>query len=130
MRTLLFILILLIGNTAFAQKTKLPLKGYDKIGAYNKKGWAKVEKVGKVGFIDRTGAEVIECIYDEIYPFERGRAKIVKAGKFGLVRESGEVFVEPKYDYIGPFVNGLAIIGLGTRRGLLDENGEEVVEVQ
>lgn len=130
MRTLLFVLILFAGNATFAQKTKIPPKGYDKIGAYNRKGWAKVEKAGKVGYIDKSGAEVIECIYDEIYPFERGRAKIVKAGKFGLVRETGEVFVEPKYDYIGPFVNGLAIIGLGTRRGLLDENGEEVVEVQ
>jgi hypothetical protein len=129
MRLALFTIILLTCNLLFAQKNKESLKGYDKIGPYNKKGWAKVEKSGKVGFIDRSGVEIIECIYDEIYPFEKGKAKIVKDGKFGLVHENGEVYIVPKYDYIGPFVNGLAIIGLGNKRGLLNEAGEEIVEV-
>jgi hypothetical protein len=129
MRLLIIFISLCIAQVSFAQKGKAPVKGYDKIGPYNKRGWAKVEKAGKVGFIDRTGVEVIECVYDEIYPFDKGRAKIVKAGKFGLVRETGEVYVEPKYDYIGPFVNGLAIIGLGNKKGLLNEDGEEVVEI-
>jgi hypothetical protein len=93
MRILLTLVTLLIASTTFAQKGgKAALKGYDKIYAYNKKGWAKVEKSGKVGFIDRTGAEVIECIYDEIYPFDKGKAKVVKNGKFGIVREDGSVF--------------------------------------
>jgi hypothetical protein len=131
MRLLLALLSLFIGYSAMAQKGgKAALKGYDKISTYNKKGWAKVEKAGKVGYIDRTGVEVIECIFDEIYPFEKGKAKVVKGGKFGLVRETGEVFVEPKYDYIGPFVNGLAIIAIKEKRGLLNESGEEVVEVE
>lgn len=131
MRILLTLLTLFIGYTAVAQKAnKAALKGYDKIYAYNKKGWAKVEKAGKVGYIDRTGTEVIECVYDEIFPFEKGKAKVMKGGKFGLVRESGEVFVEPKYDYIGPFVNGLAIVAVNSKRGLLNESGEEVVEVE
>ncbi len=129
MRLILMLLVTLIANTTFAQKGKTSIKGYDNIGPYNKKGWAKVERTGKVGYIDKSGAEVIECIYDEIFPFEKGRAKIVKNGKIGLVRETGEVFVEPKYDYIGPFVNGLAIIIVGTKKGLLNENGEEIVEV-
>jgi hypothetical protein len=130
MRYLLILFVALIANSTFAQKGKGPQKGYDNIGPYNKKGWAKVQRAGKVGYIDKSGVEVIECIYDEILPFEKGRAKIIKAGKIGLVRETGEVFVEPKYDYIGPFVNGLAIIVVGNKRGLLNENGEEVVEVE
>jgi hypothetical protein len=129
MRLILLLLVTLIANTSFAQKGKTPQKGYDHIGPYNKKGWAKVDRNGKVGYIDKSGVEVIECIYDEIFPFEKGRAKIIKAGKIGLVRETGEVFVEPKYDYIGPFVNGLAIIIVGTKKGLLNESGEEIVEV-
>jgi hypothetical protein len=130
MRLLFALLFLSIGLTASAQKDKVPGKGYDKIYPYNKRGWAKVEKAGKVGYIDRTGNEVIECIYDDIYPFEKGQAKVIKNGKFGLVRESGEIFVDPKYDYIGPFINGLAVISVGTRRGLLNEQGEEIVEVE
>lgn len=130
MRTLLTLITLFIATTGFAQKGKAAAKGYDKIYAYNKKGWAKVEKGGKVGYIDRTGAEVIECVYDEIYPFDKGKAKVVKNGKYGIVREDGSIFVEPKYDYIGPFVNGLAIVAIKDKRGLLNENGEEVVEVE
>lgn len=130
MRNLLIILLTLVSVSALGQKSKAGQKGYDKIGPYNKKGWARVEKAGKVGYIDRSGVEVIECIYDEVFPFEKGRAKLMKNGKYGLVRESGEVYVEPKYDYIGPFVNGLAIIAIGNKRGLLNENGEEVVEVE
>lgn len=127
-----FVLVFLLnGFLGMAQKAgKTPAKGYDKIHAYNKRGWAKVEKAGKVGYIDRSGVEVVECIYDEIYPFEKGRAKVLKNGKFGLVRESGEVYVEPKYDYIGPFVNGLAIVSIKNKKGLLNEAGEEVVEVE
>ncbi len=129
MKLVLLLTTMIISNLTFAQKGGA-LKGYDKIGPYNKKGWARVEKGGKVGYIDMSGTEVIECIYDEVYPFEKGRAKIVKNGKYGLVRETGEVYVEPKYDYIGPFVNGLAIISLKNKRGLLNEAGEEVVEVE
>lgn len=127
---LLCITLLVNTTTSFAQKNKAAIKGYDNIGPYNKKGWAKVERAGKVGYIDKSGVEVIECTYDEIFPFDKGRAKIVKNGKLGLVRETGEVFVDPKYDYIGPFVNGLAIVIIGSKRGLLNENGEEVVEVE
>lgn len=130
MRALFLAAILLFSANVFAQKNKPEPKGYDKIYPYNSRGWAKVEKAGKVGFIDRTGAEVIECIYDDILPFEKGRAKIVKAGKYGLVHETGEVFVDPKYDYIGPFINGVAIIAIAGKRGLLNEQGEEIVEVQ
>lgn len=130
MRYLVLICFALVTNFTLAQKNKAPQKGYDKIGPYNKKGWAKVERGGKVGYIDKSGVEVIECIYDDILPFEKGRAKIIKNGKIGLVRETGEVYVEPKYDYIGPFVNGLAIVIIGNKRGLLNENGEEVVEVE
>jgi len=131
MRIFLLILLAAFATTTFAQKkSKAPLKGYDKIYPYNNKGWAKVEKEGKVGYIDKSGAEVIECIYDEVYPFEKGRAKVLKNGKYGLVRETGELYVDPKYDYIGPFINGIAVIAILGKRGLLNEQGEEIVEVE
>ena len=71
MRYLLILFVALIANSTFAQKGKGPQKGYDNIGPYNKKGWAKVQRAGKVGYIDKSGVEVIECIYDEILPFEK-----------------------------------------------------------
>lgn len=131
MKIVFYLFLVLLSFSTIAQKSgKDGLKGYDKIYTYNKRGWAKVEKAGKVGYIDKAGVEVIECVFDEIYPFEKGRAKVLKNGKYGLVRETGEVFVEPKYDYIGPFVNGLAIIAVKNKKGLLNEVGEEIVEVE
>ena len=132
----LLISVIILSVPTFAQKPAAApkiasKKGYDIIHPYNKKGWAKVERDHKIGFIDRNGQEVVPCRYDEIYPYEKGLAKVLLNGKFGLITDvaDAEPLVEPKYDYIGPFKNGLALVALNGRRGLINEKGEEVVEL-
>jgi hypothetical protein len=133
LRSLFIACILLCTLHVSAQKNggkvTTPKKGYDVIHPYNKKGWARVERDKKIGYIDRAGTEVVPCRYDDIYPYEKGIAKVLLDAKFGLITDVAEAepLVEPKYDYIGPFKNGLALVSLGGRRGLIDLEGKEVV---
>ena len=132
MKNILLLTLLVLSFSAFAQKKNhKPTQGYDKIYPYKESAAgriARVEKLGKVGYIKDDGSELVPCKYDNIYPWEKGRAKVEIAHKFGFIREAdGEEYIVVKYDYIGPFKNGLAIISNLGRRGLINEAGEEVV---
>jgi hypothetical protein len=130
-----FILVLFSILTALgvsAQKKKDAL-GYDKIYPYkNSAGGriAKVEKNGKQGYIKDDGTEHVPCVYDNIFPWEKGVAKVQIGKKYGFIKEEdGEEFIPVKYEYIGTFKNGLAVISNGGRRGLINEEGEEIVPI-
>ncbi len=122
-KSVLILFFIVIGGFAFAQRgSQKMLKGYDAIHPF-KNGRAKVEKGGKVGFINMEGEEVIPPIYDAIYPFEKGLAKVEKGGLFGMINEQGEVLLDPVYDYIGPNKNTLVIVTRMGKRGLCKITG-------
>lgn len=56
-----------------------------------------VNKKGKVGFVDKNGAEVIKCAYESAYPFSGGYAIVTKSGKSGIIDERGKVVLPLKY---------------------------------
>lgn len=51
-----------------------------------------VNKKGKVGFVDKNGAEVIKCAYESAYPFSGGYAIVTKSGKSGIYNPQNEMF--------------------------------------
>lgn len=121
--TLILILFCTVGFTAHAQrKNSKVMKGYDAIYPF-KNGRAKVEKAGKVGYINLEGEEVIAPLYDAIYPFDRGVAKVENLGKFGIINEEGEILLDPIYEYIGPNRNSLVIVTRDGKRGLVKITG-------
>lgn len=62
--------------------------------------WYMVEKRnGKVGFIDKKGAVVVSCIYDDASKlFYTNVALVCKDGKWGCVNRSGKVIVPCEYE--------------------------------
>ena len=44
-------------------------------------GLARVNKDGKLGFIDKTGKEVIPCVYDYVYAFHDGFVQVINDGE-------------------------------------------------
>lgn len=129
-KSVLILLFLVVGGFVHAQRgNQKMLKGYDAIYPF-KNGRAKVEKGGKVGFINMEGEEVIPPIYDAIYPFEKGLAKVEKAGLFGMINEQGEILLDPIYDYIGPNKNTLVIVTRMGKRGLCKITGNTPDEVE
>lgn len=63
-----------------------------------------VNKKGKVGFVDKNGAEVIKCAYESAYPFSGGYAIVTKSGKSGIIDERGKVVLPLKYTSIMPLL--------------------------
>ncbi len=86
-----------------------------------------VDKKGKVGFVDKTGAEVIKCQYESAYPFENGYAIVSKGGKSGIIDASGKVVLPLKYNSISSWTKDLYLIKSGKVQGLARKNGDIVL---
>lgn len=123
----LILSFLSVGVFAQHKSKNKVVKGYDAIYPF-KNGKAKVEKGGKVGYINVSGEEFIPCKYDAIYPFELGKAKVERNGKFGFINEAGEEVIEAKFDYIGPFKNGRAIVRYDGKLEVIDTEGNVLTE--
>ncbi len=97
---------------------------------------AVVKKDGKCGYIDKTGKEVVECKYDDVYSFSEGMAVVKKDGKYdydwkcGYIDKTGKEVVECKYDFASNFSEGMAIVRKDEKYGFIDKTGKEVVECQ
>ncbi|OFX37723.1 MAG: hypothetical protein A2X08_04630 [Bacteroidetes bacterium GWA2_32_17] len=58
-----------------------------------KEGYARVEKNGKYGFINKEGKELTP-FYDIAYSFSEGYAPVKKNGKWGFINKSGVEYWE------------------------------------
>jgi hypothetical protein len=87
----------------------------------------------KFGFMDRSGAEVIPCVYDGVTSFADGLSIVSVVDstgfgyKFGVIDKSGVIVVEPKYAKIDEYTNGMSRIISNNLYGFIDKSGNEVV---
>ena len=67
---------------------------------------------GKDGVLDKTGKEVIPCMYDQISAVNYKRISKVKLmGKYGFInRDNGTLVIPLKYDFAGDFTNIQSIL--------------------
>lgn len=78
-----------------------------------------VNKKGKIGFVDKNGAEVIKCAYESAYPFSAGYAIVTKSGKSGIIDERGqgrltaEVYIYYALEQVPLFDKGRQDTGIG-----------------
>lgn len=86
-----------------------------------------VDKKGKVGFVDKNGAEVIKCAYESAYPFSDGYAIVTKSGKSGIIDETGKVVLPLKYTSIVPWNKSLYLVKAGKVQGLASHDGKVVL---
>lgn len=86
-----------------------------------------VNKKGKVGFVDKNGAEVIKCAYESAYPFSGGYAIVTKSGKSGIIDERGKIVLPLKYTSIMPWNQSLYLIKTGKIQGLASHDGKVVL---
>ncbi|MBQ5814588.1 MAG: WG repeat-containing protein, partial [Flavobacteriales bacterium] len=75
---------------------------YDYVSGFFE-GLAVVEKGEKKGYIDKTGREVVPCIYDDAWNFSEGLAYVRKDGKYGYIDKTGKEIASYKYDYVYDF---------------------------
>jgi hypothetical protein len=80
------------------------------------------------GFIDRTGAVVIESKYENAWRFSEGLASVCSGGKWGYIDKEGTMVIPPAYDYAWPFSEGMGRILVGEKQGFVSREGKLVVE--
>jgi lysophospholipase L1-like esterase len=79
---------------------------------------------GKWGFIDPTGAMVIQPQYDDAWWFSEGLAPVRVGLKWGYVDTKGELKIAPAYDAAFAFSEGLAVVRNGSKDSYIDKKGK------
>jgi WG containing repeat len=106
---------------------------YDRVGNF-REGMAPVYLGKNVGYIDKTGKEVVPVIYEEDYTpdeFTEGVAIVTINKLFGLVDNTGKLIVPCEYKYIGAFSEGLAeAYKENGKVGFINTKGEVVIPFQ
>jgi hypothetical protein len=69
-----------------------------------------VESNGKYGFIDKTGIEVIPCIYDKVKTFYDGLVRVKLNEKWGFIDKTGAEVIPIKYDHAEEFYEDFALV--------------------
>lgn len=97
-------------------------------GAYAQDLTVHVNKKGKVGFTDKSGAEIIKCAYDNAQPFKNGISIVSKSEKYGIINTKGEVVLPLAYTSITKWNDKLFLIKAGKKMGLADYSGKIVLQ--
>ena len=127
----LFILAILLSQLCWSQIKYDYIEGLSaKINGFEN-GFAVVHKKGKTGLIDKSGTEIVPCIYDNYsYTLECGLIKVEKNHKWGYVNTKGEEVIpfifDREYD-CSDFFNGIAVITLNGKNGCINTKGQIIV---
>lgn len=110
-------------------QTVIDLSGRGYIDLYPfSEGLAAVkDQEGKIGFIDRSGALRIPCVFDGVISFAGGLSAVQKDGKWGYIDHTGTVVIPMIYDNAYGAGNGLASVVKDGKCGLVDYNNNVVV---
>jgi hypothetical protein len=107
----------------------LTMDKYDKIDSlYGSDGIFRVQLNDKFGIIDKTGKEITELKYDDVWDFNEGYAVVKLKDKWGYIDETGKEITEIKYDSASNFQKGYAIVQLNDKWGLINQESKELIQ--
>jgi hypothetical protein len=93
-------------------------------------GMVRVEHHDKVGFMDKTGRQIVSPRYDDAGLYSEGLAAVKLGDKYGYVDRSGKMVIPLQFGEAGPFSEGLAGVKLGDTYGYVDRSGKMVIPCQ
>jgi hypothetical protein len=97
-----------------------------------KEGKAAVQVDGKWGFINTTGMDIMEPVFQNATNFSNGIAVVSimkgKKVKYGFVDPAGKFIIKPKFADAANFANGLAPVKIGKLWGFIDQKGKVVIK--
>ncbi len=103
---------------------------YSEIGEFHE-GLACVRdrETSLCGYIDKTGQEVIPCLYLDAGDFSDNLAPVETASGYGYIDREGIMAIYPSFKTARAFTNGLAVVQLVDGYwGYIDRNGTNVLE--
>jgi hypothetical protein len=148
------------GRYGLVDKNKIILipPTYDKVDDFHN-GFAKVVRLGQIGFVNMKAEEIIPCMYEEdtmmiigavaehaidvtslqesIFVstderregFNEDMVCVIKNGKYGFVDKLNKIIIPFQYDGSDNFYNGIAIIKEKNKYGAIDKAGKTVIPV-
>lgn len=81
------------------------------------------------GIIDKSGKEIVPCIYDYISDFEDGMARVQKMYYSGFINEKGEEIIPCDYTYCSSFIDGMSLVCKNRKFGFIDQKGKEIIPI-
>ena len=100
---------------------------FDDAWDFTEMGIAKVGLNKKVGFIDKTGKEVIPIKYDDADGFYDGLCGVKMGGKWGYIDQTGKMVIPVSFERIQIFKNGIAVVVSGGKWGAIDKTGSTII---
>ena len=91
-------------------------------------GLAPVEKAGKWGYIDSTGAVVIPPSWKYPGTFENGIAKVGQGIQCGYIDKTGKLLGQRMWTAGRPFADGMACVSKDGKWGYIDQTGTLVIQ--
>lgn len=77
-----------------------------------------------MGFVNTSGAWVIQPVYTNASSFSEGVAAVEKDyGSWGFINKKGEWIITPQFDRSGRFYKGLALMEKGNDIVYIDKEG-------
>ncbi len=80
-----------------------------------------------IGYIDKTGKQVIEPKFEQARVFSGGLAAVQRSGeKWGYIDKTGKMLIGPKFDSASTFTNDRAAVTLDGKEKVIDRTGRIV----
>ena len=123
--TFLLLLLAMMPFIALAQEFEWVIKPqYENATSFADNQLAAVYKNGSWGYVDRSGAWVIQPQFSQAEPYSMGLAAVKKNGKWGYIDDCGREIIKPRFDMADGFSGGLALVEIEGRWGYVNEAGE------
>lgn len=84
---------------------------------------------GKKGYINNKGEIVIDCKFEEAYPFFNGKAIVCLNRQYGVINKEGKFVINPQFQFM-MVDNDKYIIGIGGKFGWCNEKGKIIINPQ
>ena len=86
------------------------------------------EDIWKYGYVNKSGKEVIEPIYDEARRFQEGLAVVKKDDMYGYIDTNGKEVIPFLYDTANDFVDGIAVVSTDSKYQIIDNKGKAITK--
>ncbi len=79
-------------------------------------------------YIDSKGNKIIECKFENCYPFHNNKARYSTSDFSGYINKDGSINPDMRFSTATDFSDGYAVFSLGDSHGIIDTNGYRVIE--
>jgi hypothetical protein len=90
-------------------------------------GYAVVSNGKHWGYIDSTGSQIINFMYNDAYNFSNGLAKVQLQDKWSYIDYKGRIVLTTNFEKVYNFSNDIAIVYSEGKNGVINKNGELVI---